>query len=158
MPDQQQQQLLFPNDNDVICGRGTSSNHKGNALLRKLVAARKAEYNNSTRRDEKTRISNEILKEMKRTARFLFKTKKDDLWVQVDEASAREKISHALRSKPELRKPPKRSPKKQKRSNPRLETKYDALLRSQQSILSHLIQNSSSNQEKNNMSHNKQVG
>jgi hypothetical protein len=50
-----------PEDNDVICGRGKSVNHPGNLKFRRMVLARKDEYKQAKKRDEKTRIACEIV-------------------------------------------------------------------------------------------------
>ena len=57
-----------PDDNDVICGRGKSVTHPGNLKFRQLVQARKEEYKQAKRRDEKTRIAFEIVETLRNGA------------------------------------------------------------------------------------------
>jgi hypothetical protein len=46
---------------DIICGRGKSVTHPGNVRFRRMISARKEEYQKSKRRDDKTRITQEIV-------------------------------------------------------------------------------------------------
>jgi hypothetical protein len=54
-----------PEQNDVICGRGKSVTHPGNLKFRTLVHARKEEYKQAKRRDDKTRIAFEIVEALR---------------------------------------------------------------------------------------------
>lgn len=54
-----------PEDHDVICGRGKSVTHPGNQKFRRMVLARKEEYQQAKRRDEKTRIAYDIVEEIR---------------------------------------------------------------------------------------------
>jgi hypothetical protein len=54
-----------PEPNDVICGRGKSVTHPGNLKFRRLVHARKEEYKQAKRRDEKTRIAFAIVEALR---------------------------------------------------------------------------------------------
>jgi hypothetical protein len=54
-----------PGENDVICGRGKSVMHPGNQRFRRMVAARKEEYKQAKRRDDKTRIAFEVVEALR---------------------------------------------------------------------------------------------
>ena len=55
-----------PSEYDVICGRGQmTSEHRGNRRFKALVDSRKRDYQRSTRREDKTRITNELVEEIK---------------------------------------------------------------------------------------------
>jgi len=53
-----------PQPQDVICGRGKSVAHPGNQRLAELIKERKEEYQKANRRDDKTRITYEIVQAM----------------------------------------------------------------------------------------------
>jgi len=57
--------ITEPLPEDVICGRGKSIAHPGNQLLATLIKARKEEYQKALRRDDKTRITFEIVQSMR---------------------------------------------------------------------------------------------
>jgi hypothetical protein len=46
---------------DIVCGRGSRVAHPGNQRFRKIILERKQEYQKAQRRDEKTRITHEIV-------------------------------------------------------------------------------------------------
>jgi hypothetical protein len=50
---------------DIICGRGSRVAHPGNQRFRKAVLERKAEYQKAQRRDDKTRITHEIVETLR---------------------------------------------------------------------------------------------
>jgi hypothetical protein len=55
-----------PLPTDVICGRGKmTSSHPANRRFRELVDSQKASYQNSKRRDEKTRITCELVDKLR---------------------------------------------------------------------------------------------
>lgn len=54
-----------PRPQDVICGRGKSVAHPGNQRLAEMIKARKEEYQKAKRRDDKTRITCEIVQAMR---------------------------------------------------------------------------------------------
>jgi hypothetical protein len=57
--------ISLPGNYDVICGRGKSVAHPGNQRFRDLVLARKEEYQKAKRRDDKTRITSEIVEALR---------------------------------------------------------------------------------------------
>jgi hypothetical protein len=58
-----------PDSMDVICGRGKSISHPGNQRFRRMILAKKEAYQKARRRDEKTRITFEIVVELRQGSR-----------------------------------------------------------------------------------------
>eukprot|EP00535_Pseudo-nitzschia_heimii_P005516 CAMPEP_0197185618 /NCGR_PEP_ID=MMETSP1423-20130617/12312_1 /TAXON_ID=476441 /ORGANISM="Pseudo-nitzschia heimii, Strain UNC1101" /LENGTH=490 /DNA_ID=CAMNT_0042636731 /DNA_START=269 /DNA_END=1741 /DNA_ORIENTATION=- len=89
-----------PLPTDVICGRGKmTASHPANRRFRELVDSHKASYQNSKRRDEKTRITCELVDKLRAEGRFVLFDPNTKLWYEVSEEYAREKVSHSLRSR-----------------------------------------------------------
>jgi len=76
-----------------------TSSHPANRRFRELVDSHKASYQNSKRRDEKTRITCELVDKLRGEGRFVLFDPKTKLWQEVSEEYAREKVSHSLRSR-----------------------------------------------------------
>lgn len=126
-------------------GRGKSIAHKGNAKFRNLINLRKDEYQAARRREDKTRLTIEIVQELRKTSRFLLKDPKLQLWFEVGEEYMKEKVSHALRSRPneERRKRPKPSKKKalrKKHLSPAIDDAVESLIQEQQALLKSMIE------------------
>jgi len=66
IPNPAAEAIKTPMPMDVICGRGKSVSHPGNQRFRELVAERKDEYQRARRRDDKTKITFEIVEELRR--------------------------------------------------------------------------------------------
>ena len=61
-----------PLPTDVICGRGKmTASHPANRRFRELVDSHKAAYQNSKRRDEKTRITCELVDKLRAEGRYV---------------------------------------------------------------------------------------
>eukprot|EP00934_Nitzschia_sp_Nitz4_P004316 Nitzschia sp. Nitz4//scaffold82_size85912//78903//79475//NITZ4_005154-RA/size85912-processed-gene-0.105-mRNA-1//1//CDS//3329558874//4306//frame0 len=88
------------NPADVLSGRDRPTvSHPGNKYFRKIVAANREEYQTAPSRDAKTRITSRLLDMVRKMGgRFLKIEEETGVWVELDEAAAREKVSHALRS------------------------------------------------------------
>eukprot|EP00587_Corethron_hystrix_P000757 CAMPEP_0113306466 /NCGR_PEP_ID=MMETSP0010_2-20120614/5704_1 /TAXON_ID=216773 ORGANISM="Corethron hystrix, Strain 308" /NCGR_SAMPLE_ID=MMETSP0010_2 /ASSEMBLY_ACC=CAM_ASM_000155 /LENGTH=556 /DNA_ID=CAMNT_0000161135 /DNA_START=362 /DNA_END=2032 /DNA_ORIENTATION=- /assembly_acc=CAM_ASM_000155 len=107
MLSQQMSGIRIPHANDVLCGRGGgTNNHSGNERFRLLVASKKRQYLQSSKRDKPT-VSKEIVAEIRTlnpSGRFLTKNNKTGLWDDIGDKKAREKTSQALREgAPEIR-------------------------------------------------------
>ena len=83
--------ILHPEPNDIICGRGKSIAHKGNARFRQLINEKKDEYQAARRREDKTRLTMEIVHELRQSSRFLLKDPKLQLWFEVGQEYMKEK-------------------------------------------------------------------
>ena len=166
------QGIANPLDLDILCGRGKSNVHKGNALFRELIDAKKDEYQAARRREDKTRyveagcccgflvfilgsvlltmcvngkrLTCEIVAELRQSSRFLLKDPKLQLWFEVGEEYIKEKVSHALRSRPneerrQRLKPKKKIVRKQTQS-PGMEQAVESIIREQQLLLKSMIE------------------
>ncbi|KAL7492078.1 hypothetical protein ACHAWT_001449 [Skeletonema menzelii] len=90
---------IRPTSNDVLLGRGGNNYaHEGNERLREIALGRAREYGASTK-SIKGIISGQVLQQVQETgARFLKKIDyKADIWVEVDNEVAREKVCQVLR-------------------------------------------------------------
>jgi len=95
------------NPADIVCGRDKlSHSHEGNKRFRKIIQSYRRRYQTATRREEKTRITGEIVALVEKSGGRFLKTADDEpatttttpTWVEVDAAGIHEKVSHALRS------------------------------------------------------------
>jgi len=103
-----------PDKLDVLCGRDKESySHVGNKQFRVIVATNRERYQSCTSRDEKTKITTEIIKGIRDCGgRFLRKNEKTNLYEDVGDEYAHEKVSHALRS---AKDPKKKQPRKKRK-------------------------------------------
>ncbi len=85
---------------DVVCGRDkVAHTHSGNKYFRHIIQSYRDRYQRAKRREEKSRITAEIISIVEsRGGRFLKLGEGNGNWVEVDAASVHEKVSHALRS------------------------------------------------------------
>jgi hypothetical protein len=111
------------------------------------VLSRKEDYARAKRRDEKTRITLELMQDFMQqgpeASRFLLKDASTNKWLVVDEDYVKEKISHALRSRPnETRRRRPRQPKRTSRKPtlaPDIEATVQKLIIVQQQLLKSMI-------------------
>lgn len=107
-----------PLTNDVVCGRDRFSHaHAGNKQFRTLIEENRKRYQTASSRDEKTRITHQLvtyIRNLPSGGRFLKLDTQNQRWYDVGDEYAREKVSHALRSAkdPALRKPRKKKQQK----------------------------------------------
>mmetsp|Transcript_7926 Transcript_7926/g.10390 ORF Transcript_7926/g.10390 Transcript_7926/m.10390 type:complete len:203 (+) Transcript_7926:164-772(+) len=134
-----------PLPTDIICGRGARVSHPGNQRFRTIVFQRKGEYQQVKRREDKTRITLNIVNILlggSVPARFLLKDSETDQWYDVGIEYAKEKVSHALRSRPGAERRKRNKPKRlnQKMScSPQLERTVNRLICDQQQLLEAMI-------------------
>lgn len=87
-----------PRRNDVICARGKHYwDHEGNKMYRTIVALSKDKYIKATSKIEKSLIVSEIVESIHNSGGSFVKQDKEGRWVEVDDHSAREKVSQSLR-------------------------------------------------------------
>ena len=98
-----------PSKHDILCGKDRKySKHTRNGLFRELINGMKATYDRATSKKQKMQITKDIVTFMKQEcgSRFLKKLDKQQsscssspssLWVEIDDQTARDKVSHALR-------------------------------------------------------------
>mmetsp|Transcript_2068 Transcript_2068/g.2981 ORF Transcript_2068/g.2981 Transcript_2068/m.2981 type:complete len:746 (+) Transcript_2068:143-2380(+) len=91
-----------PHSNDVLCGRGGSTNrHIGNANFRQLIASNKPMYVTLTKK-QKMMVARSIVDTVRSQdppGRFLQKSAETGLWFDIGRSRALEKTSQALREK-----------------------------------------------------------
>ena len=101
--------IEHPHANDVLCGRGGSSNrHLGNMNFRELVAANKKTYVCLTKK-QKMLVARSIVEMVHSTeppGRFLAKDQDTGLWYDIGLPRSLEKTSQALREKNSNEYPP----------------------------------------------------
>lgn len=92
----------LPLSKDVLLGRGVPYvNHPGNKHLHELVGSSYDEYNKSIF-ESKTRMAEEIVVLIQNYGgRFLKRDEESDMWVEVSNLEARNKVSHSFRRKRE---------------------------------------------------------
>lgn len=96
-----------PGDLDVMCGRGAgTNNHVGNKTWRDMVDSRKEDYHVRSNTLHKTKISEEIVEQLRKmNGRFLKLNKETGKWDDVGDDAAQKKTQQALRERdPELKK------------------------------------------------------
>eukprot|EP00526_Cylindrotheca_closterium_P019275 CAMPEP_0113617342 /NCGR_PEP_ID=MMETSP0017_2-20120614/8726_1 /TAXON_ID=2856 /ORGANISM="Cylindrotheca closterium" /LENGTH=220 /DNA_ID=CAMNT_0000526725 /DNA_START=203 /DNA_END=865 /DNA_ORIENTATION=- /assembly_acc=CAM_ASM_000147 len=139
--------IKTPEPNDIVCGRGKMTvAHPGNRRFRRLVNNRKEDYQKARRRDHKTRITLELVQELRGGpdgGRFLLYDTRTRLWYEVGDGYAREKISHSLRSRPSEQRRAKPKPRKRvvrkPAQSPYLESLVQRLIADQQALLKSMI-------------------
>ena len=89
------------NPHDVVLGRGGMINqHAGNLFFRRLVERNKCEYVSTKHWNEKRKIAEKIveqIKELDPPGRFVKEDAETGEWIEVDHARAIEKVMTALR-------------------------------------------------------------
>eukprot|EP00980_Cylindrotheca_fusiformis_P013326 scaffold3391_cov116-Cylindrotheca_fusiformis.AAC.3 len=129
---------------DVICGRDKLSHtHVGNKIFRKIIEMNRVSYQNATSRDEKTRITCQIVDVIRSSnGRFLKLDEKTGRWFDAGDTCAREKVSHALRYARDPNRPRIRKPRKVVEHVPSAEedAHFDAVFEEQQRIFQELLQ------------------
>uniref|UniRef100_A0A7R9ZM61 DUF6824 domain-containing protein n=1 Tax=Craspedostauros australis TaxID=1486917 RepID=A0A7R9ZM61_9STRA len=101
--------IVYPNQNDVLCGRGGRINsHSGNIQFREMVSSRKKVYlAKSTKKLEKAHIAAKIVREIRAKdppGRFLKEDRDTALWFDIGDQKAIKKAGQALReAAPEFR-------------------------------------------------------
>jgi hypothetical protein len=104
------------NPKDVLCGRDKISHaHIGNKHFRKIIESHREEYQQAGTRDKKTQITSRIIASVQaQGGRFLKLADDMDMWEEVNEQYAREKVSHALRSAKDPHRPRVKKPRQTK--------------------------------------------
>jgi hypothetical protein len=146
---------ISPKRFDIICGRDKLSHaHVGNKRFRIIIEMNRDRYQTAPSRDDKTRITCDIvamIRSCRPGGRFL---KIDELnannWKDVGDEYAREKVSHALRS---AKDPTRRKPRKKHKVVPKTHSDeensvFSTLLEDQQKIFQRLVEEEEGRQKK----------
>ena len=87
------QGIQVPEPNDIVCGRGKFTvDHPGNRRFRRLIWGKKDDYQKATRRDDKTKITHELVRKLRSgtdAGRFLLYDPKTKLWYDTGDEYAR---------------------------------------------------------------------
>lgn len=88
-----------PTDHDVLCGQSrVCASHPGNRRFQAVLDMYAPRYDAATSKQEKMSLTKEIVGVIAAsTGRFL--KYKDGVWVEISNVTARDKVSHALRTK-----------------------------------------------------------
>jgi hypothetical protein len=91
--------ILLPSHADVLFGRGKPvQEHPGNLALGVLIESLLVRYNACNGKKMKQLVTQEVINKIKsRGGKFIKQV--DGVWVDVDEQTAREKVSHTFRNK-----------------------------------------------------------
>eukprot|EP00537_Pseudo-nitzschia_pungens_P015036 CAMPEP_0172398192 /NCGR_PEP_ID=MMETSP1061-20121228/34598_1 /TAXON_ID=37318 /ORGANISM="Pseudo-nitzschia pungens, Strain cf. pungens" /LENGTH=364 /DNA_ID=CAMNT_0013130595 /DNA_START=277 /DNA_END=1371 /DNA_ORIENTATION=+ len=101
-----------PTEKDVLMGRGGKSNHHpGNAKYRAQVDKFEGRYKDTDDKEEKARISKELVRTVKEYGGNFLEKDDTGCWYVIDDAVAHRKVSQALR---EDKDPEKRKAKRQR--------------------------------------------
>mmetsp|Transcript_25995 Transcript_25995/g.71307 ORF Transcript_25995/g.71307 Transcript_25995/m.71307 type:complete len:372 (+) Transcript_25995:61-1176(+) len=101
-----------PTEKDVLMGRGGKSNHHpGNAKYRAQVDKFEGRYKDTDDKEEKARISKELVRTVKEYGGNFLEKDDTGCWYVIDDAVAHRKVSQALR---EDKDPEKRRAKRQR--------------------------------------------
>jgi hypothetical protein len=110
---------IVPQKEDILCGKGKEAHgHPGNRTYRILISLHRDDYRNPKANNyTKSSITKAVLASIRDYGgRFLKKDEHTDMWYEVDDNLAYEKVSHALR-------PPKNPEKISQRKKPKV-TEY----------------------------------
>jgi hypothetical protein len=127
---------------DVLCGKGKEAQgHIGNKIYRETIAKHRNRYQNAKFRDEKTRITREIIASIQEhRGRFLSLNENTSMWYQVRDQYAHDKVSHALRTKDRQKKSQGRNTTVGHQPSTAGENQvFEELLAEQQRILGELV-------------------
>jgi len=93
-------QVETPTDNDILCGQSrVCAIHPGNQFFQRVLDDYTYSYNMATTKQEKMQITKAIVASIhERGGRFL-KQRKDGVFEEISTVAARDKVSHALRTK-----------------------------------------------------------
>lgn len=90
--------IVKPLPSDILCGKDKSCVcHEGSVRFREVIESYQERYTNSTSKQEKMRITKEIVAKFDGVARFLKFNSDLKVWEEIDTLAARDKATHALR-------------------------------------------------------------
>ena len=95
-----QTKVEHPNENDVLFGVNISkisAIQPGNLILRDLVESCLDDYQSAKTKQQKMKINRHIISTMKKKYGARFLSKRNDVWVLVDDQTTRDTISRNLR-------------------------------------------------------------
>jgi hypothetical protein len=135
-------------DTDVFCSRDKASHsNPGNKRFRQLILRYREQYQSLSLRDDKTRLTTDIVNVVKSYGgRFLKQHESTGWWFEVTYIVAHEKVSHALRCAKDPNRPkPSRASRKPIVKPPTHDEdrQFESLAREQQEIFASLTKTTS---------------
>merc|ERR1712194_408118 len=93
--------VKFPTECDILCGQSRiCASHVGNTRFQAVLDTYTTRYDNATSKQEKMMITKEIVACIHNSGgRFLKFKNYDGMWEEITNVAARDKVSHALRTK-----------------------------------------------------------
>lgn len=89
-----------PTEFDILCGQSrVCANHMGNKRFQAVLDMYAPKYQAATTKQEKMMLTKEIVACIKEDTGGRFMKRKDGEWVEITDVAARDKVSHALRTK-----------------------------------------------------------
>lgn len=89
-----------PTDADILCGQSrVCANHPGNRFFQQVLEEFAYRYELATSKQEKMCMTKEIVSRIHNSRGRFLKQKKDGMWEEISTVAARDKVSHALRTK-----------------------------------------------------------
>lgn len=89
-----------PTDDDILCGQSrVCANHPGNRYFQSVLDEFAGHYDLATSKQEKMCMTKEIVCRIHHNRGRFLKQKKDGFWEEISTVAARDKVSHALRTK-----------------------------------------------------------
>eukprot|EP00977_Amphora_coffeiformis_P015328 scaffold4510_cov183-Amphora_coffeaeformis.AAC.13 len=87
-----------PTEMDILCSKDKSvAKHPGNLVFRERIEQGTADYSTAVSKQEKMKITRDIVTFMQQNYGSRFLKQKGDAWVEINNQMARDKVSHALR-------------------------------------------------------------
>jgi len=89
-----------PTEADILCGQSrVCANHPGNQFFQSVLDEFAYRYDLATSKQEKMCMTKEIVSRVHTRGGHFLKQKKDGMWEEISTVAARDKVSHALRTK-----------------------------------------------------------
>jgi len=89
-----------PTDADILCGQSRiCANHTGNRYFQSVLDEFACRYESATSKQEKMCMTKQIVSRIHNNRGRFLKQKKDGMWEEISTVAARDKVSHALRTK-----------------------------------------------------------
>jgi len=90
--------ITEPTEMDILCSKDKSvAKHPGNLVFRERIEQGTADYSTALSKQEKMKITRDIVTFMQNNYGSRFLKQKGEAWVEINNQMARDKVSHALR-------------------------------------------------------------
>lgn len=90
--------ITEPTEMDILCSKDKSvAKHPGNVVFRERIERGTVPYVTAANKQEKMKITRDIVTAMQSKYGSRFLKQKGDAWVEINNQMARDKVSHALR-------------------------------------------------------------